>query len=87
MTAFRIARISAIAIVFGVVFTLSQRATLAREGQTMPGMMWAIGALALIFLLGAYATERSQGPEANTRKDLFWGLATGGIGIVLGQLI
>lgn len=86
MTAFRLARIAAIAIGFVLVFTLSQRATVAREGQTLPGIAIAIGVLSVIFLLGAYATERSQGPEANSRKDLFWGLGTGGIGIALAQL-
>ena len=86
MTAFRLLRIAAIAVGFFVVFTLSQEATRARQGTTVPGMSWAIGVLSLIFLISAVVGERTQGPEHNTRKDLLWGLATGGIAIVLSRL-
>jgi amino acid transporter len=75
----RALRIVGIALAFVIVFTISQQATLARNGETVPGTLWAIGALSVFFLVGAFATESSQGPEANVRKDLLWGLGLGGI--------
>ncbi len=77
--AVRLLRIAGIAIAFVVVFTLSQRATLARSGETVPGTLWAIGALSVFFVVAAFANESTQGPEANVRKDLLWGLGAGGI--------
>jgi peptidoglycan/LPS O-acetylase OafA/YrhL len=85
MTALRLLRIAGIAAGFWVVFNLSQQATLARQGAAVPGISWAIGVLSLFFLIGAIVTERSQGPEANGRKDLLWGLAAGGIAIVVSR--
>jgi hypothetical protein len=82
----RALRIAGFALGFAFVFTLSQRATLARYGETLPGISWAIGALSAFFLIGAWATERTQGAEANARKDLLWGLGAGGIIIVLSRL-
>jgi hypothetical protein len=84
--AFRLLRIAAIALGFTLAFTLSQRATLARSGETVPGILWAIGALSTFFLIGAWATERTQGAEANVQKDLLWGLAAGGILIIISRL-
>jgi len=81
----RLARIVGIAVAFVVVFTLSQRATIARYGESAPGVVWAIGALTVFFLLGAFVTERSQGPDADVRKDLLWGLAGGGLLIVVSR--
>jgi hypothetical protein len=86
MTAIRLLRVAAIAVGFFIVFTVSQEATRARQGTTVPGMSWAIGVLAVIFLISAFTAERMQGPEHNSRKDLMWGLATGGIAIVLSRL-
>ena len=84
MTALRLARIVGIALAFAIGFTISQRATIARSGETVPGVLWAVGALCVFFLVGAMATEASQGPEADVRKDVLWGLGLGGIlGIVL----
>jgi len=84
MTALRLVRIAGMALVFGVGFTISQRVTEARSGETVPGVLWAVGALCVFFLVGAIATEASQGPEADVRKDVLWGLGIGGIlGIVL----
>jgi hypothetical protein len=86
MTALRVVRAAAIALVFAVAVTLSQRATLAREGETLPGVSWAIAALSVLFLVSALVSERTQGPEANLRKDLMWGLGAGGIVIILSRL-
>ena len=79
MKAVRALRIVGIALAFVVAFTISQHATLTRSGETVPGILWAIGALSVFFLVGAFATESSQGPEANVRKDLLWGLGLGGV--------
>ena len=84
-TALRLARIVAIAVGFAFAFTISQRATLARYGETVPGIVWGIAALSVFFLVGALATERTQGPDANVRKDLLWGLAGGGFLIVVSR--
>ena len=85
MTAVRLFRIIAIAVGFFIAFNLSQAATKAREGATLPGMTWTIGLLSMLFLISAIISERTQGPEANGRKDLMWGLASGGIAIVLSR--
>lgn len=88
MTPLRLLRIVGIAAAFFAAFTVSQAATAARSaGETVPGIHFAIGALALFFLVGAYATERTQGPEQNVRKDLLWGLGTGGLTIVAHRLL
>lgn len=83
----RLARIAAIAFGFFVVFSLSQQATAARNfGQTTPGLSWAIGVLASLFLLAAFLNERARGAEDRTRTDLLWGLGVGGVAIVLERL-
>ena len=82
--AIRGARIAAIAAAFFLVFHLSQAATRARQGVTVPGLSWAIGVLAVIFLISAIVGER-QGMEGEGRRDLMWGLATGGFAIVLSR--
>ena len=84
-TALRLGRIVAIAFGFFLAFSASQRATLARYGETVPGISWAIGALTVFFLVAAIATERTQGPDANVRKDLLWGLVGGGVLIVVSR--
>ena len=86
MTAQRLARIAAFALGFWALFTFSQQATLAREGTTLPGLSWVVGALSLLFLISAVVSERMQGPEANLRKDMLWGLAAGGLAIILHRL-
>jgi len=84
-TALRLGRIVVFAFVFFLAFTVSQRATLARYGETVPGIVWAIAALSVFFLGAAIATERTQGPDANVRKDLLWGLVGGGFLIVVSR--
>lgn len=75
----RLLRTVGIAITLAVGFLISQRATLARSGETAPGTLWALGALSVFFLVGALATEVSQGHDADVRKDVLWGLGIGGI--------
>lgn len=88
MTAFRLLRILAIAVGFFVAFNVSQAATAARNaGETVPGLGIAIGALSVFFLIGAFATEKTQGPESNVQKDLLWGLGSGGFAIVAARIV
>jgi hypothetical protein len=88
VTPLRLLRIVGFAAGFFVAFTLSQAATAARHPrETVPGVHYAIGALSLFFLVGAYANEVSQGPELNIRKDLLWGLGFGGVAIVAHHLL
>ena len=84
--AVRLLRIAGIAVAFVLVFMVSQRATLERSGETVPGTLWAIGALSVFFLIGAFATESTQGPDANVRKDLLWGLGLGGILAIVSRI-
>ena len=88
MNVVRVIRIVAIAIAFFVVFNVSQAVTAARNaGETAPGIGIAIGILSLFFLVGAWANEQTQGPEMDTRKDLLWGLGSGGLAIVASRMM
>jgi hypothetical protein len=88
MSFVRVVRIAAIAIAFFVVFNVSQAVTAARNhGETVPGIGAAIAVLSLFFLVGAWANEQTQGPEMDTRKDLLWGLGSGGLAIVASRII
>ena len=80
-------RIVGIAVAFFVAFNFSQSITAARSGgETAPGIGAAIAVLTLFFTINAFVTERTQGPELNQRKDLLWGLASGGVGILVHRL-
>lgn len=87
MNLFRLTRIVVIAGAFFTAFNMSQAATAARNaGETVPGIGIAIAALSLFFLVGAWATEKTQGAEMNARKDLLWGLGSGGFAIVAARI-
>jgi hypothetical protein len=81
----RLLRILAVALGFAFIFALSRQATAARGGEDLPGISWTLGMLSLIFLAGAFASERMRGPEANLQKDLLWGLGTGGLLTILAR--
>jgi hypothetical protein len=83
MTPVRLVRIALVALGFAAVFTLSQQATLTREGETVPGVRIAVGVLSVVFLVRAALAERVRPAEENLQKDLLWGLGSGGLlGIV-----
>ncbi len=86
MSGLRLLRIATIAVALTLVFHLSVRVTEASGGEALAGREWAIGALSLLFLLRALATEYSHGPEANFQKDLQWGLAAGGALTILSRV-
>lgn len=88
MTPLRLLRIVGIAAGFFAAFTASQAATAARNaGEAVPGIHFAIGALGFFFLVGAFATEQTQGPEQNVRKDLLWGLGSGSMAILFHRVL
>ncbi len=88
MKILRVVRSVGIAVAFFVAFNASQAATAARNaGQTVPGIGIAIAALSLFFLMGAIVTEKTQGDEMNPRKDLLWGLSSGGLAIVAARMV
>lgn len=82
----RLVRITAIAIGFAFIFLLSRQATAARGGEDLPGISWTLGVLSVIFTASAIASERTRGPEANLQKDFLWGLAAGGVLVVLSRM-
>lgn len=86
MNGLRLLRISAIAVVLPLLFTVSQRVSTAGGQEPVAGLEWALGALAVLFLLRALATEYSRGPEANGQKDLQWGLAAGAVLTIVARL-
>jgi hypothetical protein len=82
----RLIRITAIAFGFAFIFLLSRQATAAHGGEDLPGISWTLGVLSLIFTVSAIASERTRGPEANLQKDFLWGLAAGGILVIISRL-
>ena len=86
MKGVRALRIGAFAIALPLLFNLSQQVSAAGGQEPVQGMLWAIGALTLLFLLRALATEYGHGPEANFHKDLQWGIAAGGVLTILSRL-
>jgi hypothetical protein len=87
LAALRVARVLGIAAAYWLIFTASQTATAARNaGETLPGITATIGVLTVLFTIGAFVTERTQGPDQAVRKDLLWGLSLGGVAILLHRL-
>jgi hypothetical protein len=87
MSPSRLLRIAAIAIALPLAFELSQRVSAAGGHESVPGVLWALGALSALFFLRAFVTEYAQGPEANLQKDLQWGVAIGGVLAILSRLL
>ncbi len=87
MSAVRLLRITALAVVLPVLFEISQRVSAARGVEPVPGISWALGVVSVLFLARAVASESSLGPEANLQKDILWGLTAGGIGTIVWRLL
>jgi len=79
----RLARIAAVAGGLIFLFHLSQQAGAVRGNEEVPGKLWAIGILSLLFFVRALVTERTRGPEDVLQKDLLWGLSLGGLSTIL----
>jgi hypothetical protein len=74
----RALRITVIAIVLPLLFTISQRVSAARGNEPVPGISWALGVVSGLFLVRAIVTERTLAGEESLHKDLLWGVAAGG---------
>lgn len=83
MSAVRYVRVTATAALVVFLFVQSQRFTLAREGETVPGLAPALGAISVLLLVRALVTEKVRPPGLSFEKDVLWGLALGGIGATL----
>jgi hypothetical protein len=86
MRAGRLLRIAVISCLLPLGFRFSQRVAAANGNPPVEGLAWSLGALSLLFLLRAIATEYGRGPEADFQKDLQWGLALGGVLAILTRL-
>jgi len=87
MTPLRFFRIGGLAGGVIFLFTLSQEITLAREGETAPGLAVGLGVISLLFLVRALVTEHARGAEASLEKDVLWGLGLGALGAALSLLL
>ena len=81
--ALRLFRIAGIAAGLAYLFDLSHRAGIARGNEEVPGVIWAIAVVTLIFLLRAVVTELATPDAHATQKDLLWGITAGGIITIL----
>jgi hypothetical protein len=82
----RALRIAALTIALPLLFTLSQRVSAAGGNKPVPGINWALGVLAVLFLVRAAVTEWSRGPEGKLQKDLLWGAGLGAIVTIISRL-
>jgi hypothetical protein len=73
----RVLRIGGVAAILATLFHLSREATRARGEGDLPGMLWAIGVLGVLFVLRAVALEVLPSKASVTEKDVMWGLAAG----------
>jgi hypothetical protein len=81
----RALRIAGLTIALPLLFRLSQRVSEAGGHEGVPGVNWALGVLAVLFLLRAAVTEWSRGPEGNLQKDLLWGAGCGAIATIISR--
>ncbi len=81
----RALRIAALTIALPLLFRLSQRVSEASGNESVPGINWALGVVAILFLVRAAVTEWSGGPEGNLQKDLLWGAGLGAIATIVSR--
>jgi hypothetical protein len=81
--ALRILRIGGVAAGLAYLFHLSRQAGLQRGNEELPGMLWAIGVLSLLFFIRALLTETTQPDGSVVQRDVLWGLTAGGIVTIL----
>jgi len=81
----RALRIAALTIALPLLFSLSQRVSEAGGHEPVPGINWALGVIAVLFLVRAAVTEWSRGPEGNLQKDLLWGAGCGAIATIISR--
>jgi hypothetical protein len=81
--ALRLLRISGFAATLVYLFHVSHRASIARGNEDVPGMLWAIGVLSVLFLIRAFLSEVMPDGPRTVQRDLLWGLTTGGFATIL----
>jgi hypothetical protein len=87
MRLIRPVRIAGVAMLITFLFVQSQRITLAREGETVPGLAMALGAVSVLLLIRASVTEWTDGPARGFEKDILWGLGVGAVGAMISLLV
>jgi hypothetical protein len=87
MRLIRLVRIAGVAMLLTFLFVQSQRITLAREGETVPGLAMALAAVSSLLLIRAAVTEWTDGPARNFEKDILWGLGLGGVGAMISLFV
>ena len=73
----RSVRIGTFAIFLLGLFEFSRRVSEKLGNEEVPGLIAAIGVLAVLFSVRAVVSESAMGPEANRQKDVLWGLSIG----------
>jgi hypothetical protein len=73
----RAVRIAAVALLLPLLFGLSRQVGERSANPPIEGLPWAIGVLAVVFALRAFAVEATLGAEHGLRKDFSWGLSAG----------
>jgi hypothetical protein len=81
--ALRIVRIVGFGAGLAYLFHLSQQAGIKRGNEELPGMLWAIGVISLLFFVRALVTEKMQSDTSVLQRDVLWGLTAGGIITIL----
>ncbi len=84
--ALRALRIAAVAAGLFYLFDLSRRAGIVRGNPELPGTLWAIGVVSLLFSLRALVTELTRDTSSILERDFLWGLSAGGLVTVLARL-
>jgi len=87
MIALRVLRISAIAATLVYLFHLSHQAGIDRGNEELPGVLWAIGVLSMLFFIRAFVTEMVNEDRSAFQKDFLWGLCAGGVATILIRLL
>ena len=82
----RVLRVAAIAAALAYLFDLSRLASMARGNPELPGMLWTIGVLSLLFFVGALMMEFARESTSSLQRDLLWGLSLGGVATILIRL-
>ncbi|TFH29365.1 MAG: hypothetical protein E4H00_07105 [Myxococcales bacterium] len=83
----RVARITAFTVVLIFLFEFSRRVSDKLGNEDVPGLLAAVGVVALLFSIRAVVTESAMGPEAAGQKDFLWGVSLGCWTTILVRLI
>jgi len=79
----RALRVVGFAATLTYLFQVSHEASIARGNEDLPGMLWAVGVLSILFLIRAFLSEVMPDGPNSLQRDLLWGLGTGGFATIL----